>query len=376
MPIGMPPPRLYVWPPLSPAVYAHRTRQTLPWPLQVPGARLFSRARHGLWHGLRALGIGRGDQVLLPAYNNGAEVEAIESAGASCVFYDITEDLRPDEGHVESLLPADVKALYIIHYFGFPQDVARWRKWCDERGLLLIEDAAMAWLSSAGDRPVGSVGDLAIFCLYKSVGLPDGGCVVSSVPLPYPEARPDAGLQMLAIRHASWLAQRVPPVAVLHSMLNGLSPRVSRLGFAPGHEFALGNPDSPPCRTTLALVPRVADEVIAVQRRANYRRLAAELDGKVRPVAPELPAGASPIAFPIWASPQQQDRLIAALQQLGVFGTRLWPNLHPSVPKEGVEFAAYARENIFVLPLHQELRPKDLDRIVRGVDAAAIEACA
>jgi hypothetical protein len=213
------------------------------------------------------------------------------------------------------------------------------------------------------------VGDLAIFCLYKSVGLPDGGCVTSSVPIAPPTSRQDLGLQMVAIRHASWLAQRMGPVAALHSSLNRFSPQFSRLSFSPGHEFDLGDPNSPPCRATLRLISRVADQTVAGRRRENYRRLLRDLAGIVQPIVTELPEGASPVGFPIWATPQQQRRLEVTLGDIGVFGTRLWPNLHPSVPTNGLSGAHFARTNSFVLPVHQELRSVDLDRIVNGVVA-------
>jgi DegT/DnrJ/EryC1/StrS aminotransferase family len=367
----MPPPRLYVWPPLSPAVYIKKHQNQLPFPLGLPNTRMFSRARHGLFHGIKALGLGPGDRVLVPGYNNGSEVEAIERAGPRCVFYDIQGDLQPDKGHLESLIGPDVKALYLIHYFGFPQDALKWRAWCDERGLLLIEDAAMAWLGRVEGRPVGSAGDFAIFCLYKSVGLPDGGCVTSAVPLPFPTSGQDLGLQMVAIRHASWLAQRIGPVAALHSSLSRFSPKLSRLSFFPGHEFDLGDPNSPPCRATLRLISRVADQSVAERRRAHYRQLLGALAGVVQPIFPEVPDGASPVGFPIWASPHQQELLDTTLTRVGVFGTRFWPNLHPSVPADGIEGAHFVRTNSFVLPIHQELRRADLDRIVRGVVATA-----
>jgi hypothetical protein len=119
--------RLTVWAPMSPAVYLRRPVRSLPFPLQESGVRLWSRARHGLFEGVRALGLGVGDSVLMPAYNCGSEVEALARAGVTCVFYDISEELRPQEHILESLLTPDVKALYVIHYIGFPQDVERWR---------------------------------------------------------------------------------------------------------------------------------------------------------------------------------------------------------------------------------------------------------
>jgi dTDP-4-amino-4,6-dideoxygalactose transaminase len=128
---------------------------------------LFERARHGLWHGLRALGLGDDDEVLVPAYHHGSEIEALVRAGLTCRFYEASEGLAPDERELEALLGPRTRALHLIHYLGFPQEATRWRAWCEERGLFLIEDAAQAWLGSLEGRPLGSFGDIAIFCLYK-----------------------------------------------------------------------------------------------------------------------------------------------------------------------------------------------------------------
>src|SRR5204863_8790734 len=109
-----------------------------------------------------ALGLGSGDVALVPAWHHGAEVEALRQAGLELVFYESGPLLEPDADELESLLAQRVRLLVVTHYLGFPQDVARWRAWCDERGLLLLEDAAHASLATAGEHPAGAYGDAAI----------------------------------------------------------------------------------------------------------------------------------------------------------------------------------------------------------------------
>ena len=132
--------------------------------------------------GVKALGFKPGDVILVPAYNHGSEIEALVRAGIVCRFYDVGQHLEPDEENLEALLDTHVRALYLIHYLDLPQDAARWWAWCDERGLLLIEDAAQTWLSWHDGTPVGSHDDLSIFCLYKTFGLPEGAAVISRSP--------------------------------------------------------------------------------------------------------------------------------------------------------------------------------------------------
>ena len=67
-------PRLGVMPPLSLGVYARPPADRIPFPIDEPGCVLFERARHGLWHGLRALSLAGDDEVLVPAYHHGSEI--------------------------------------------------------------------------------------------------------------------------------------------------------------------------------------------------------------------------------------------------------------------------------------------------------------
>ena len=169
---------LEAWPPLPPGAWLRRPAARLPYPLEEESCALYSRARHALFLGLRALGLEAGDEVLMPAYHHGSEVEAAIRAGLSCAFYEGNERLEPDPEELGRLVGPRTRVLHLTHFLGFPQDAGRWRAWCDERGLLLVEDAAQAWLAQDASGPVGRAGDLVVFCLYKTLGVPDGAALV------------------------------------------------------------------------------------------------------------------------------------------------------------------------------------------------------
>src|SRR6266498_5145150 len=98
--------RLDVWPPLSPVSHLRPPAGTGQFPLAEPGVALFARARHGLFLGVRALGLLPGDEILAPAYHHGSEIEALVQAGLEPRFYEATETLEPDEAELEQLLTA------------------------------------------------------------------------------------------------------------------------------------------------------------------------------------------------------------------------------------------------------------------------------
>src|SRR5918994_2835725 len=112
-------PRISMWPPLTFKPYVREPANKFPFSLEEPGCRIFSLARQGLFMGIKALGLGPGDEVLVPSYHHGSEIEAFVRAGVVCRFYEVGEGLEPDEKDLARLLGPRVKALHLIHYLGF-----------------------------------------------------------------------------------------------------------------------------------------------------------------------------------------------------------------------------------------------------------------
>jgi CelD/BcsL family acetyltransferase involved in cellulose biosynthesis len=317
---------------------------------------------------MRALAREPGEEILVPAYNCGSEVEALIRAGFSCRFYEGTDLLEPDESELESLLSERVRGLYLIHYFGFQQDVLRWRRWCDERRLLLIEDAAQAWLGSVNGRPLGSFGDLAIVCMHKTVGVPDGAALVSPLNAPGASERGELGVTSLARRHAAWVLSRSASLAALASRFRPETDFGSEhdyqahLDAAAPAAFALGERPEPPTAATLFTLPRVWSPEVAAQRRIHYGMLLDELREMVPVPFAHLPDEASPLALPV-ESPTK-TRLLERLAAHGVRALDLWPVPHPLIPTGRFPRASAWRARVLALPVHQELTAADLDRVV------------
>lgn len=344
-----------VWPPLPPTAHLRRASTRLPFPLEEPGCRLYSRARDGLAAGLRALGVGPGSRVLVPAWHHGSEVQAVRTVGATCVFYAVGPDLAPDPAELEALLDKhhDVAALHLTHYLGFPQDAARWRGWCDRHGLLLVEDAAQAWLATLDGVRTGSVGDLSVWCLYKTYGLPDGAAVVGA---PTTHGLPVAvGSVPLARRHASWLAQTT----------GRPRSRRHRAAYDADADFATGVLAAA-SGATRRLLPRVVRQDAAGPRRAHYSCLL-EIAGHVVPRPFDvLPAGAVPFVFPV--AVRDKAAVLAAFADEGCRALDLWSVPHGDLPVAEHQHAAWLRRHVVGLPVHQGLSVRAAQRIG---DAAA-----
>src|SRR4051794_16731642 len=241
-------------PPLPPGVGLHPPADPLPFPLAQPNHRLYAFARQAIWDAVRAVGLAEGDEVLVPVHHHGAEVEALIRAGLRPRFFHGGPDLAPEADELERLAGSRTRLLCLIHHLGFPQDGRRWRRWCDERGILLLEDAAHAWLATVGGEPVGSWGHLAVFCLHNTFGVPEGAAVISEAPVTEPSDEQAQGLRQVVAGHI----KRVPGRAIR------------------------------------AAIARSSYDEAAAGRRANYRLLLDELGERVAHPFATLPEGASP----------------------------------------------------------------------------------
>ena len=358
-----------IWPTLPLNVHFRQASKWNPFPLDQAGCRIYSLARHAIWNTCRSAGLGPDDVVLVPAYHHGSEVEALLQAGLKIRYYKITEALEPNADNLETLLGPKVRALYLIHYLGFPQNAAYWRQWCDERKLLLIEDAAQAFLSTQNGRPVGSYGHMAFFCLYKTYGIPDGGAVISKHVPPLPGLRARTGFWEVFKRHVNFIATRHSSIGFIHRMFKPLVTRGMRkwhvLRGQLSKEFELGDPATPPSRMTLRLLPKILDEKTVEKRRENYKFLLSHLGHLVPRPFDSLPDGACPFAFPIEVPDSREFQ--KKIHRKGVHGLLFWQNPHPSLPVHDFPRSRNLRENMLALPVHQELSLSNLRQIVSVV---------
>ncbi len=133
---------------------------------------------------LRALGIGRGDEVVVPALTFYATAEAVVNAGATPVLCDVdanTFDMTA--ATAEPAIGARTKALLPVHLYGNPAPMAELRDLASAHGLRLLEDAAQAAGAKLEGGMAGALGDAATFSFFPSKnlgGFGDGGAIVTN----------------------------------------------------------------------------------------------------------------------------------------------------------------------------------------------------
>jgi perosamine synthetase len=132
---------------------------------------------------LTALGIGPGDEVILPAFTMIATANAVTYTGATPVLADSEERTwNVDPARVATRITPRTKAIVVVHTYGHPADMDAILAIARRHRLLVIEDAAEAHGATTGGRPVGSLGDVATFSFYgnKIVTTGEGGMVTTN----------------------------------------------------------------------------------------------------------------------------------------------------------------------------------------------------
>ncbi len=179
-----------------------------------------------IWILLSALGIGPGDEVIVPGFTFVASMSAIVYAGAKPVLAEVDDTFTLDPKDVEARITSKTKAILAVHMLGASCDLDALSDIAARHGLLLIEDAAQAFGGSYHGRRLGSigVGGAYSFNLYKTITCGDGGMLVTDTRDLYERcfALHDQG--HLPLRHGIEVGQR--PYLGLNLRMNEVSGAV------------------------------------------------------------------------------------------------------------------------------------------------------
>src|SRR3954470_23813830 len=140
-------------------------------------------ATSGLTAAMGAIGIGPGDEVIVPPYTMSATAIAPLAYGAIPVFADIEPDtFCLDVGAVERALSPRTRAILVVNLFGHPARLRELRALADSRGLFLVEDNAQGPLAMEDGRYAGTIGHLGVFSLnyHKHIHAGEGGMCVTN----------------------------------------------------------------------------------------------------------------------------------------------------------------------------------------------------
>lgn len=132
---------------------------------------------------LIALGIGAGDEVIVPAFSYIATANVVELVGATPIFVDIDlATFNIDVTKIEAVITPNTKAIIPVHEFGLACDIGAIMAIAEKRGLFVIEDAACALGAFYNKKHVGSFGNFGSFSLHprKAISSGEGGVLITN----------------------------------------------------------------------------------------------------------------------------------------------------------------------------------------------------
>jgi aminotransferase len=314
---------------------------------------------------IKLLGIGVDDEVVMPSVSFVGAANAVASAGAKPVFCDVDPyTLNPTVDHVAAKVNQRTAAVMVLHYGGYPGQLAEIADFCRDRGIPLIEDAACAVASHVEGRACGTVGDFGAwsFDAMKMLVMGDGGMLYCREP---DVARRAAQLTYLGLGQSSGMSQAATT-----------SERWWEFDVECfGRRSIINDIDAAVGSVQLRRLPSfVARRHEIVER---YEAAFAGLDGLRRP--PPLPPGHTSSYYFYWVGLPYgtRDAISRRLYERGIYTTFRYQPLHlvaaygsaASLP--GAEQAA--RETL-CLPLHQGMDDAAVDKVIHET-LAAVASC-
>jgi len=147
----------------------------------VPYAVAVNSGTSALLVALIGLGVGPGDEVIVPGYTFIASISSIIYARAVPILAEVDRTLNLDPADVKRKITPRTKAIMAVHMLGNPARLDKLKAIAEEHKLLLIEDCAQAFGARYKGRAVGSIGDAGTysFNVYKTITAGDGGMVVT-----------------------------------------------------------------------------------------------------------------------------------------------------------------------------------------------------
>ncbi len=312
---------------------------------------------------LHLLGIGPGDEVVVPSFSFIATANCAVYVGATPVFADVeAEDGNLSVRTVERVLTPRTRAVVVVHQGGAPADVEPLRQLCADRGIALVEDAACAAGSTYLGAPVAAAAQLAAWSFHprKLLTTGEGGMLTTSDPQLAVRARRlrEHGMNVsAAARHRS----RQP---VLESYLEvGFNYRMTDIQAAVG------------------LVQLAKLDAMVRRRReiaAGYREMLADVPG-LRPVRD--PAWGESNVQSFWVEldaryPLTRNELLAALAEGGVSARAGIMAAHRQPAYAGHAHADLSvterlTDNTLILPIFHTMTEQERDTVVGLIRRAA-----
>jgi dTDP-4-amino-4,6-dideoxygalactose transaminase len=330
--------------------------------LGVPEAVAVSSGTAALHLAVMALGLGPGDEVIVPSLTFVASAAVTALCGGTPVFADVRSErdltIAPEE--VARLVTSRTRAIVAVHYAGFPCDLDAIAAIARDRGVALVEDCAHAPVVRAGSAMLGAAGDVGCFSLYvtKNVTGGEGGVVVARDPRLLRRIR---GLRSHAMARSEDPGRPLPGGYDVTGL--GLNYRPTEISSAIA-------------RVQLGRLPHDRERRRSLV--AVYRRALAAVPGLVIPFADREGDSAHHLMAVLLPEGVDRESLQASLAASGVQTSVHYPPTHLfsyyrrsfSTARRGLPVTESVAGRLLSLPLHARMSDDDAGHVAALVAAA------
>jgi dTDP-4-amino-4,6-dideoxygalactose transaminase len=306
---------------------------------------------------LLAMGIGPGDEVITPSFNNAADFQAILATGATPVFCDIEEDsLCIDLTRAAELVSAKTKAVVVMDYDCVLCDHDRVADFARTYGLRVLHDAAHAFGSRYKGRAIGSFSDVTVFSFdpVKTITCIDGGTVI---------VRTDEERARL---HEMRLIGMTQPAQIMYTNSRAWTYDMRTLGF----RYHMANLHAAIGLAQLAKIERIAASRCAAGRYYNQR-----LSGIPEIVLPKTNFDdIAPFLYYLRVPGDKRDAFRAHLFEQGIdtgihWQPGHWFTLLKDCRRGDLSVTDRVGQEIVSLPLHSLMKTDTLERVIGAISS-------
>jgi perosamine synthetase len=322
---------------------------------QMPHAIAVSSGTAALHLAIRALGIGEGDEVIIPSFTFIAVANAVCYQRATPVFVDIDPvTLNIDPSCIARAITPRTRAIIVVHTFGVPAEMDALMELARRHSLAVIEDACEAIGATYNGKPVGSIGDIAAFAFYpnKQITTGEGGAVLAR------DSKLAGRIRALRnqgrYRSGDWFE---------HAEI-GYNYRLSEMACALG-------------LVQLGRLPAILAQRAEVARR--YDQLLAPIENILRP---PLHLSSRTISWFVYVvrlaehfSMSARDKFLESLQRQGIGCARYFAPIHqqqayaqfPSARRASLPVTEAIAQRTLALPFFNRLSPADASEVVEAL---------
>ena len=293
---------------------------------------------------LDTLGVGPGDEVIVPALSWISTAEAVGTRGATPVFVDIDHTYCIDPDKIEGKITPRTKGIIPVHLYGCPCDMTRIMEIAHAHGLFVLEDCAQAHGAEHKGQKVGTFGDCASFSFYPGKNLGaygDAGAMVTN--------RADLAEKARMISNHGQPQKHTHHIEGRNSRMDGMHAAVLSV--------------------KLKHLDRWTDERIAAAEAYSSQLKSSNL------TLPQIPEGDKHVFHLYVVQSDDRDGLANSLAEEGIATAIHYPipmpampcYTHLKAPKEQYQIAQEACQRILSLPMFAELQPKEILTISKSL---------